>query len=139
MCAVNRVSAEPPSHVTCARFAVVACPFMSRPLAKRSDLSDIPHQPPPGEMIERNPGVCLIWHTQTYRCAKQDRGVLFFIGSPIKLEWFARGREATRDEIVESIETGLPALRDAAARDGPSGLAALKLQIERAVKLVPAE
>lgn len=30
MCGVNRISSEPPSHYDCARFAVSACPFLTR-------------------------------------------------------------------------------------------------------------
>jgi hypothetical protein len=33
MCAVNRVSAEPPSHVRCAEWSARACPFLTRPHA----------------------------------------------------------------------------------------------------------
>src|SRR4051812_23024705 len=40
MCAVNRVSSEPPSHPLCADFAARVCPFLSRPLAKRAPLPD---------------------------------------------------------------------------------------------------
>lgn len=143
MCAVNRISAEPPSHLSCARFAVTACPFLTMPLAKRADVSDLPHAPTAGIMIERNPGVTLIWGTQTYRAenhgSKAQPRLLFMIGSPVKTEWFARGREATRAEIIESIETGLPRLREVAAMDGQAGLDELRKQIERAVKLVPAD
>jgi hypothetical protein len=140
MCAVNRLSAEPPSHWLCAQFAVKACPFLSKPLAKRADVSDLAHTNPAGVMIERNPGVTLIWGTKTYRAERQpEGGMLFRIGSPARLEWFAHGRRATRDEIIESIETGLPRLREMARLDGKAGLAALKQQVERAVKLVPAE
>src|SRR5437764_29347 len=31
MCAVNRVSSEPPSHRECAEFSVRACPFLTKP------------------------------------------------------------------------------------------------------------
>lgn len=140
MCAVNRLSSEPPSHVVCARFAVKACPFLSRPLAKRADTSDmLGAQPPPGIMIERNPGVTLIWHTQTYRAEKVQGGLLFRIGAPVNTEWVCQSREATRVEIIESIESGLPFLRQVAEQDGPEALQALRACIERAVKLVPAE
>jgi hypothetical protein len=136
MCAVNRVSAEPPSHIICARFAVQACPFLSKPLAKRADTSDLPHAPPAGLMIERNPGVTLIWQTQTYRAERQpEGGMLFRIGSPIATEWFSQGRVATRDEVIESIESGLPILQKVAREGGD--LPALQKAIERAVKLVP--
>lgn len=144
MCAVNRISAEPPSHLTCARFAVKACPFLSKPLAKRADISDLQHQAPAGIMIERNPGVTLIWGTQTYRAENhakrgQPPSYLFRIGAPVKIEWYAYGRTATREEIVESIESGLPRLREVAELDGQAGIDELRRQIVRAVKLVPAE
>jgi hypothetical protein len=140
MCAVNRISVEPPSHLECARFAVVACPFLSRPLAKRAPTDDLPHSSPPGVMIERNPGVTLIWLTQTYRSVKQpEGGLLFRIGTPLQTEWYAQGRTATRAEILESIETGLPELARYARQEGRDSLAALRLAVERAVKLVPAE
>ena len=37
MCAVNRTSAEPPSHRDCARYSAKACPFLSRPTMRRRD------------------------------------------------------------------------------------------------------
>lgn len=140
MCAINRVSSEPPSHLDCGRFAVTACPFLSRPLAKRRDVSDIPHQPPPGVMLERNPGVSLIWVTRSYRFETEPNeptNGLFRIGSPIKpLEWYSEGRKATRKEVLESIESGLPKLTELALLHGEAGLEALRKQIERAMKLV---
>jgi hypothetical protein len=143
MCSVNRISAEPPACLSCARFAVTACPFLSKPLAKRADKEGMNYQMPAGFMIERNPGVILIWGTQTYRAenhgTRQHPRLLFRIGSPIKIEWFSQGRTATRDEIIESIETGIPALREVAAQDGKAGIDELRRQLERAVKLVPAE
>src|SRR5215467_7036859 len=36
MCAVNRVSSEPPSHFECAQFAVQACPFLTQPRRPRN-------------------------------------------------------------------------------------------------------
>src|SRR4051812_13821199 len=38
MCTVNRVSAEPPSHLKCAEFSTRACPFLTRPKMKRVEL-----------------------------------------------------------------------------------------------------
>src|SRR5262245_17927108 len=37
MCAVNRTSAEPPSHRECAEYAVRACPFLTRPRMRRNE------------------------------------------------------------------------------------------------------
>lgn len=140
MCAVNRVSAEPPSCLSCARFSVTACPFMSRPLAKRADLSDLEGtSQPPGLMIARNPGVTLIWETATYRAEKQpEGGLLFRIGSPMRVSWWREGREASRAEVIESVRTGLPALRRVAEQDGPDAVTFLNTLIERAVRLFPA-
>jgi hypothetical protein len=35
MCAINRITSEPPSHRECAEFAAEACPFLSQPRARR--------------------------------------------------------------------------------------------------------
>src|SRR5262245_53363166 len=64
MCAVNRVSAEPPSHLDCATYSARLCPFLSVPQMTRRER----HKPagavsPPGIMIMRNPGVALVWVT----------------------------------------------------------------------------
>src|SRR5262245_10337978 len=37
MCAINRVSSEPPSHVECAEWSARNCPFLSRPHARRRE------------------------------------------------------------------------------------------------------
>ena len=138
MCAVNRVSPEPPEHLDCARFAVRACPFLSRPMAKRRDASDIPHAPAPGLMIERNPGATLIWLTRSFRIERQpEGGQLFRIGPPVAVEWYAEGREATRAEVLESVRTGLPLLREAAEGDGPEAVALLEKMTARAMRLIP--
>lgn len=109
MCAVNRVSSEPASHVECAEFAVKACPFLTKPRMRRSPKEDGP--PVPGIMIERNPGVCLIWITRKYKPFRTKTGLLVEVGDPIRTPTAWReGREATTDELIESIKTGLPEL-----------------------------
>ena len=40
MCAINRISSEPPSHLYCARFSAIHCPFLSRPKMKRQTEAD---------------------------------------------------------------------------------------------------
>jgi len=140
MCAVNRVSPEPPEHLDCAIFAVRACPFLSRPMAKRRNTADLERRPPPGLMIERNPGVTLVWVTRSYRTEKQpEGGQLYRIGPPVSVGWWSEGRNATRAEVLESIRSGLPLLRNRAELDGPAALAQLDRMTERALKLVPAE
>lgn len=139
MCAINRTTAEPPSHLDCARFAVQACPFMTHPNRKR-DETNLPEgcSEPGGEMITRNPGVALIWMTRSYQpFSAPNGGVLFRIGPVISTEWWARGRRATRAEIMESIDTGLPLLRKIAKDDGPKAEAQLEGMIKVGLELVP--
>jgi hypothetical protein len=137
MCSINRISAEPPSHLECARFAVKACPFLTQPKRMRNEYDLPDHENPGGEMIKRNPGVALIWVTESYRIMRDPNGgVLFKVGEPNKLEWYAHGRIATREEIMRSIETGLPILREMAERDGPDAIDELNYQIERGLALV---
>jgi hypothetical protein len=41
MCSVNRLSAEPPAHIACARYSVRACPFLTKPHMVRRE-NDLP-------------------------------------------------------------------------------------------------
>ncbi len=141
MCAVNRTSAEPPSHRECAEFAVKACPFLSRPKAKR--LEGLPEGTTEGAgfMIRRNPGVALIWTTnaRAFSVFRAPGGVLFDIGEPESVSWYAEGRPATRAEVLASIDSGCPALEEMARQEGPEALALLANAKDRALLLLPAE
>ena len=146
MCAVNRVSSEPPSHRECALYAALNCPFLSKPqMVRRKD--GLPEdRKAAGVMIERNPGVTLLYYTRRHRLiaspempeAGAHAGVLFSLGRPFKTEWYARGRPATRAEVMESIDNGVAILRGhAEAHDGPEGVELLGQQYVEALKLVP--
>jgi len=141
MCAINRVSSEPPSHLDCAQFAVKACPFLTQPKRPRNP-HGLPEDKfgPGGVMIPRNPGVTLIWVTKRYRLFRSEHGnagTLIHIGEPEALYWYSHGREATHDEIMASIDSGLPALREVAEMQGPDAIAALDAEIARGLALVP--
>jgi hypothetical protein len=138
MSAVNRTSAEPPSHVDCADFAARACPFLARPHARRRELAPEIGKAP-GFHLKPNPGVALVWVTKRYAIRKSPRGPLFNVGEPEEVRWYAEGRPASREEIFASIETGLPALREIAEREGPSSVNALERDVERVLRLVPQE
>jgi len=140
MCAVNRVSSEPPSHRECAEFAARACPFLTQPRMRRNE-KDVPEDAhePGGLMIRRNPGVALVWTTREFNAFRAPGGVLFRIGEPDHVHWYAQGRDATRDEVMASIESGLPILRQAAQEDGPRGVQALERGLAAALRLVPGE
>ncbi|WP_435215830.1 hypothetical protein [Streptomyces sp. bgisy034] len=138
MCAVNRTSAEPPAHRACAIYAATACPFLTTPGMRRRD-SRLPENAaePDGVMIRRNPGVALVWVTNTWRMIPGYR--LFHLADPAETLWFAEGRPATRDEVLDSIDSGLPLLQAEAEQDDDPdrALVTLALQYERALELVP--
>lgn len=141
MCAVNRASAEPPSHRDCAVYSAMHCPFLATPGMVRRER----HMPegakvPAGISIPRNPGVALVWVTG-YRAWKpfpdHEGGTLFNIGEPKEALWFAHGRRATRAEVLASIDSGLPALREMADVDGAEAVAELGRMHERALAYIP--
>jgi hypothetical protein len=106
--------------------------------ARNTDKLPANAQDPAGYMIARNPGVTLLWVTESYRIFKAGGGMLIKIGEPVETQWWARGRPATHAEIMHSINTGLPALENMARAEGIEALAELNIQIERGLKLVPA-
>jgi hypothetical protein len=137
MCAVNRISAEPPSHLECAEFSVRACPFLVRPHMRRRE-GGMPAEAtdPAGHMIRRNPGVTLIWVTRAFKPTRVDGGGwLYQMGAPTSLLSFAEGRKATDAEVRASIESGIPLLRDAAGND-PEELAELERATAEAYRLL---
>lgn len=142
MCAINRTIAEPPNHRDCAIFSATACPFLSRPRMKRNtkDIPDVAVDAP-GFGIKRNPGVACVWITKSYRLTRAhagNAGVLFMLGIPTEVLWFAEGRAATRDEVMTSIDSGYPLLVEMAEKEGSAALAALAAYRNRAMPLLPA-
>jgi hypothetical protein len=139
MCAVTRSSSEPPSHHECAVFAAKACPFLIKPNMRRNE-KDLPeHREMPGFAIKRNPGVACVWTTQGYTRFPATGGLLFRVGDPERVEWFAQGRPATRDEVFASIDGGLSALYEMAEKEGPDAIADLNIQHQQALALLPRE
>src|SRR4029077_8400033 len=92
---VTRISAEPPQHADCAKFACANCPFMTQPLAKRANMPP-GHHKPGGVMIERNPGVTAVWVTKSFKIIDGGGGQpLWRLGPAESVQFWARGREAT--------------------------------------------
>jgi len=132
MCAVNRTSAEPPSHRDCAEYAVKACPFLTKPRMRRNDVG-MPGDKvdPPGVMLLRNPGCVLLWITKDYQLIRTPNGPLIRMGEPVEIIAYAEGRRATRGEVDASIASGLPLLTDAAESEGDEAMRDLTIAIEQ--------
>ncbi len=141
MCGINRTISDPPSYRDCAIFSAKNCPFLSRPLAKRrTDGLPEDKQDAAGFGLKRNPGAVGVWVTKSYRPFRPDAGnsgILFRIGDPEEVLWFANGREATREDVQQSVDTGLPSLWELAELDGPEGKLALQQSIDRFAPLLP--
>lgn len=138
MCVCNRLSAEPPSHLDCARFAALNCPFLANPRVGRSFTeADVKATGAKvaGIMIERNPGVTCIWVAKSYKLERSN-GVLFRIGPASAVSFWAKGRAATRAEVDHSVATGLPILRRMAAKDGPTAQRDLERQVDAMTMLL---
>lgn len=143
MCAINRTISEPPQHFECAEFSAKGCPFLSQPRMRRNE-KDLPSAKieAAGNGIKRNPGAACVWVTRSYRLFKPQKGnpgFLFELGEPERVLWYAHGRDATRDEVLASIESGLPLLREAAEAEGPDAVKALVEYVARAMPLLPPE
>lgn len=142
MCTVNLVTAEPSSHLDCAVWSGRNCTFLITPNMVRRDR----HMPegavnPAGIMIRRNPGASVVWVTgyRAWKAEREGRGYLFRLGPAKRALWFAEGREATRAEVLASIDSGLPLLRDMAEKDGPEAVAELDRMYQAALAYLPQE
>lgn len=138
MCSITRTISEPPSHLECVRFSAQACPWMTRPRAKRRE-SNLPDGiiEPAGNGLKRNPGAVCVWTTTTFKTHRMGNGqFLFSIGDAKHTEWYAEGRQATRAEVDESISSGLhlvrgPAEEQDAQQPGAGSVAELDRRIAR--------
>lgn len=134
MCIINRTSAEPPSHLECARWSMMNCPFMTRPHMRRREDEQVNQDCPSvgGVMFARNPGAMAIWVTRDYKVWSPAKGqVLIQFSDPVSVEWWAEGRTATAEEVAESVRTGLPALEELARKE-KGGMEALAEQTRKA-------
>lgn len=135
MCMVNRTTSEPACHLECALWSAIACPFLSKPHAERRETKMPSHVPAPGFMIERNPGVAVVWTTRTCKPFNADPGVLFQLGPPEHIQCFREGRRATRAELMESLDSGFPRLLAAAETEGPESVSELHKMRAEAIRV----
>jgi hypothetical protein len=137
MCAINYNTSEPPSHRDCAVFSAIACPFLARPHMKRRTEMPEGATNPAGIFLDRNPGVACVWVTRQFWKRPVAGGLLFKIGKPEEVLWFAEGRAATRGEVLASIDSGYPILHQVAVDEGADAVLELQEAYTRALELVP--
>lgn len=139
MCAVNRLSAEPPSHWDCAEYAARVCPFLANPhMRRREGGYPVNYVEPPGIMSLRNPLITVLWSSRAWRSFMVSDGLLFDIGENAGIQWFTWGRPATRHEVIAAMNIGVAELREMAGKEGPIAVNDLDERAARAAELFPA-
>ncbi len=122
-CIINRLATDPPSHGSCATYAVEACPFMTRP--------DV--------------GGMALWSTHEFTIQRPRFGVgatvLLRMGNATAVSWWTEGRLANRDEAVRFLSAALIRLQDECRYDpDPAGANnVLDQQFRDAVRYLPDE
>lgn len=141
MSAINRISGEPPSHRECAEFAVRGCPFLSNPDARRRSAGmpeDVIFASP--SHMPHNPGSMVIWVTKDYKVIRGGADeILFSLGPPTNTQWYTAGRNATRQEVLDSVAYGLPLLLEAAAAESTAAVARMQMRAKIAEQFYPSE
>lgn len=137
MCSVNQINSEPPSHLSCAQYAVRACPFLSKPRMRRNE-NDLPEGGNiAGVHLNHNPGATALWITKSYRPFAATGGTLFKLGDPVNVLWYAEGQPATRKQVLDALDKGLPTLRAMAAKEGFKAADQLERNLLRAMQWLP--
>lgn len=139
MCGINHVSAEPPNHLECARWSARACPFLSMPKRIR-DVTGMPAAAvQAGIGIQRNPGISMLWTSRytNFNAGHGGAGLLFQFEEPEAVEWWSKGREATRAEVSESVESGYPLLYAQAEMQGADAVEELQRMLREFIRWVP--
>jgi len=139
MCAVTRTTSEPPCHRECAEWSMKNCPFLSDPrMERRTDGLPEGVREAPGIPINRNPGVMCLWMTRQYETFPvADGRLLITVGTPEQVTWWREGREATREEVQASLDSGVPVLLAGAKTEGRFAVEALGKQVAAVEALLP--
>jgi hypothetical protein len=139
MCTINRISAEPPSHFDCARYALEVCPFLINPRMGRVPTERFGEVSPPGGLMdEGNPGVTASWSTRAYRIIRTATGPLVELGNPLSVDWWTRGHVATSQEAADAfIHGAAKLLKRASDEAGEQGIVAITQMIIEGRKLLP--
>lgn len=139
MCVINRTTSEPACHRDCAEWSVKACPFLVRPRMRRNEKDLDPEAHCDGVGLKRNPGCTCLYETPLAHPFSDGKGGwLIRLEDPVRVDWWAEGRQATRAEIQASIDGGYPLLLGPAMDEGQEAVDELTRLTHDALKLLPA-
>lgn len=141
---LTRTSSEPPSHLTCAGFAAVACPFLVRPQMRRMPKAE-GAQHPPGDFRTTNPGITALWSTRDVTMVRTTAdtsvsargGNMFLLGVPEAVAWYCEGRGATLAEVSGVVAEEARVLTLAAKREGPRAELDLLQSVQALLPFLP--
>jgi hypothetical protein len=112
---ITRNATEGPMHLECANFSAQVCPFLASGLADKSSNREMLKTL---QMLEPIPGIAMVYHCTSFKTKKLAGGFyLWIVDEPTQVEWYARGRRATRTEIDGSVRPTLDKLRETAHRE----------------------
>lgn len=81
---------------------------------------------------------CASGITRTFTTYDVPGGWLIRIGNPVEVQWWCEGARATRQQILDSFDRRLPALKEIAAEQGPMAEEALAVLVQAVMPLLPA-
>jgi hypothetical protein len=135
MCAINRISSDPAMHLECAQWSIMNCPFLTKPQMTRREAGLPEDAYQQTGFIARNPGVTLLWNTKSYKpFYTSGTEWLIKVGMPRDWKAYRERREATQEELLDSIKSGLHNLIDECPT--PDALKALKNHVAEAEVLL---
>lgn len=146
MCAINRVTQDPPSHVECGTYAMKVCPFLAVPnMTRRTGGRPADTIAPAGLHIDANPGGGVLWVTNGYNAFRPwggAPGLLLKLSEPLNASacgWWVAGQPATPEAAARLLHTGYRRLQREAAvdPDPPSAHALLDRQYRIARQYLP--
>src|SRR4029434_290440 len=62
-------------------------------------------------------GVTLLWTASSYHVFRDHGRFLIQMGPASRVAWVCDGRDATREEVTDAVESGLPLLQEACERE----------------------
>lgn len=139
-CVLERACPEPPCHLECAEFAAKHCPFLASPLARRAPQhDDIQNFGRAKNASTLHTGVVALWVTKGRgaKPIKAGGGILFALEEPSRVNWYANGRPATREDVTGALAAAMPILLETAQAEGANAVAELRRRSDRTDRWLP--